>query len=65
MDIENADIKRDRDSDQTDGSGHKVLYSVHKGLAEVSQDVPELTNREDADIEDDEESHKLNRDGAR
>ena len=38
---------------------------VHEGLIQVSQDAPELTDGEDANIEDDEESHKLDRDGAR
>ena len=64
MDVEYSDIKRDWDSYQTDGSSHKMFDSVHEGLVEVPQYVPELTDGEDANIKHDEESNKLDRDRA-
>ena len=50
--------------DQTKSSSREVLQEVEEVLGRVSENLPELSDCEDADIEDDKEADELDRDGA-
>jgi len=48
---------------QTKSSGREVLQEVEKVFGSVTENLPELSDGEDADIEDDKEADELDRNG--
>ena len=50
--------------DQTKSSSREVLQEVEEVLGRVTENLPELSDGEDADIEDHKEADKLDRNGA-
>ena len=59
MDVEKHYIQQCWKQDQTHGPGHKVFNGVQKWLRHVTQNVPELGNRVDANQQDHKETHKF------
>ena len=50
---------------QTESSSREVLQEVEEVLGRVSKNLPELSDGEDADIEDHKEADELDRNGTR
>ena len=62
MNVEDCDVQRDGYNNETQGSGSEVFEGVEEGFGEITEDGPELTDGEDTNVEDDEETDKLDRD---
>ena len=53
MHVEYGNVEDNRDEDEADGPGRKVLEGVGERPVQVAQDVPELADGENAHVEDD------------